>query len=51
MTLQVRGLRVPRLGWLLLFLLAYAAIVGPITAVVLGRARRTELAWIVIPAA
>lgn len=44
------GLRVPRLGWLLLFLLAYAAIVGPITAVVLGRAKRAELAWVVIPA-
>lgn len=44
------GLRVPRLGWLLLFLLAYAAIVGPITAIVLGRARRAELAWVVIPA-
>lgn len=44
------GLRVPRLGWLLLFLIAYAAIVGPLTAIVLGRVRRTELAWVVIPA-
>jgi hypothetical protein len=44
------GLRVPRLGWLLLFLLSYAGIVGPITAVVLHRFRRAELAWVVIPA-
>lgn len=44
------GLRVPRLGWLLLFLLAYALVVGPITAVVLNRSGRAELAWVVIPA-
>lgn len=44
------GLRVPRLGWLLLFLLAYAVIVGPITAIVLNRSGRAELAWVVIPA-
>lgn len=44
------GLRVPRLGWLLAFLVVYAGIVGPITAIVLGRAGRAELAWVVIPA-
>lgn len=44
------GFRVPRLGWLLLFLLAYTAVVGPLTYVVLARLRRAELAWVVIPA-
>ncbi|HEX7166359.1 MAG TPA: hypothetical protein VF230_05190 [Acidimicrobiales bacterium] len=43
------GLRVPDLGWLLVFLLGYTAVVGPIVAIVLNRAGRAELAWVVIP--
>jgi hypothetical protein len=43
------GLRVPELGWLLVFLLAYVVVVGPLTALVLGRLGRAELAWVVIP--
>lgn len=45
------GLRIPEIGWLLLFLLVYVAVVGPIAAVVLSRMRRPELAWVVIPLA
>ncbi|MBW3642454.1 MAG: hypothetical protein KY447_06015 [Actinobacteria bacterium] len=44
------GLRVPGIGWLLAFLVLYVVVVGPVTAVVLGRRRRAELAWLVIPA-
>lgn len=43
------GVRVPQLGWLLLFLLAYVVLVGPITFIVLRRRGRAELAWLVVP--
>lgn len=43
------GLRVPPIGWLLAFLVVYVVVVGPVTAVVLRRRRRSELAWLVIP--
>ena len=44
------GLRVPKLGWLLVFLVLYTLIVGPIVGFGLNRAGRAELAWVVIPA-
>ena len=43
------GLRIPDVGWLLGFLVAYVAIVGPLTFVVLRRVRRTGLAWVAVP--
>lgn len=43
------GLRLPDLGKLLGFLVVYIVAVGPVTAFVLGRRRRSELAWLVIP--
>lgn len=45
------GLRVPQLRWLLGFLLAYTAIVGPVLGIVLNRKKRSELAWILVPLA
>ncbi|MDQ3945585.1 MAG: hypothetical protein M3357_10630 [Actinomycetota bacterium] len=44
------GLRLPRLAWLLGFLGVYVLVVGPLTAVVLRRLRRPELAWVAVPA-
>lgn len=44
------GLRVPGIGWLVTFLVVYVVVVGPVTAIVLGRRGRSELAWVVIPA-
>ncbi len=43
------GLRVPLIGPLIGFLLAYVLVVGPITAIVLNKRGRSELAWVVIP--
>ncbi len=43
------GLRIPDVGWLLGFLVAYVVIVGPVTFVVLRRMRRTGLAWVAVP--
>ena len=45
----IPGLRLPSLGGLLLFLLAYTVVIGPINFLVLRRRRRSELAWITIP--
>lgn len=44
------GLRLPRITTLLGFLGVYVLVVGPVTAVVLRRKRRPELAWVVVPA-
>jgi hypothetical protein len=44
------GLRLPRLSWLLGFLGAYILVVGPMTAIVLRRRRRQDLAWVAVPA-
>jgi hypothetical protein len=43
------GLRVPDVGWLLGFLVAYVVVVGPLTFVLLRRTRRTGLAWVAVP--
>lgn len=43
------GLRVPAIGGLLAILLVYVVVVGPVTAVVLRRRGRSELAWVVVP--
>jgi hypothetical protein len=43
------GLRIPDVGWLLGFLVAYVVIVGPVTFVLLRRVRRTGLAWVAVP--
>ncbi|MBN2621940.1 MAG: hypothetical protein JXA83_01170 [Acidimicrobiales bacterium] len=44
------GLRIPDVGWLLGFLVAYVVVVGPVTFVLLRRVRRTGLAWVAVPA-
>ena len=43
------GLRIPDVGWLLGFLVAYVVVVGPLTFVLLRRTRRTGLAWVAVP--
>jgi hypothetical protein len=43
------GLRVPAVGWLVVFLVAYVVIVGPITFLVVRRTRRTTVAWVAVP--
>ena len=43
------GLRIPDVGWLLAFLVAYVVVVGPLTFVLLRRMRRTNLAWVAVP--
>ena len=43
------GLRLPRLATLLGFLGVYIVVVGPLTAFVLRRRRRPELAWVAVP--
>jgi hypothetical protein len=43
------GFRVPRLTWLLGFLVLYLVVVGPALYVVLRRRGRQELAWAAIP--
>ena len=43
------GLRLPRLSILLGFLGTYIVVVGPLTAFVLRRRRRPELAWVAVP--
>ncbi|MGH9034869.1 MAG: hypothetical protein ACRD0O_03830, partial [Acidimicrobiia bacterium] len=43
------GLRLPRLAILLGFLAVYIIVVGPLTAIVLRRRRRPELAWVAVP--
>lgn len=48
---RVAGLRIPDLGWLIGFLFIYVLLVGPVAFIALGRARRAELAWVVVPLA
>jgi hypothetical protein len=47
--LQLPGLGLPSAGVLLLFLLSYIVILGPINYLVLRRLRRLEWAWISVP--
>lgn len=47
---ETGGFRRAALGWLLFFVLAYVALVGPVNFMVLARLRRRELAWLTIPA-
>lgn len=46
----VQGLDLPSAWQLVLFLLLYTAIIGPINFLILRRINRRELAWITIPA-
>lgn len=46
----VQGLDLPSIWQLVLFLLLYTAIIGPINFLILRRINRRELAWITIPA-
>lgn len=39
----------PALPWLAAFIVVYVVVVGPLNAVVLGRMRRRELAWVTVP--
>jgi hypothetical protein len=43
------GLRIPEVGWLLVFLIAYVVVIGPVTFVVARRLRRTTLTWVAVP--
>lgn len=43
------GLRIPQLGWLVGFLLAYVLVAVPLTLTVLRRTGRGELGWLVLP--
>lgn len=43
------GLRIPEVGWLLVFLVAYVALIGPVTFVAMRRLRRTTLTWVAVP--
>ena len=43
------GLRVPRLGWLVAFLVVYVAVAVPLTLTVLRRRGRGELGWVALP--
>ncbi len=44
------GFRRPNIGWLLLFLLGYVTLAGPVNFLTLSALRRRELAWITVPA-
>jgi hypothetical protein len=43
------GLRVPTLGWLMAFLVAYVLIAGPVVFLVLRRGRRSGWTWFAVP--
>lgn len=45
----IPGLRLPSAGQLLLFLLLYIAVIGPINFIILRRINRRELAWVTVP--
>ena len=46
---RAAGFRLPRISWLVGFLVLYVAVVGPGLFIVLRRRRRSELAWVAIP--
>ncbi len=43
------GLRVPRLGWLVGFLVLYVLVAGPVAFLVVRRRGHPELAWVAVP--
>ncbi len=43
------GLQVPRLGWLVAFLVLYVLVAGPIAFLVVRRRGHPELAWVAVP--
>ncbi|MEA2974168.1 MAG: hypothetical protein QOG82_2626 [Actinomycetota bacterium] len=43
------GLRVPRLGWLVAFLVLYVLMAGPVVFFVVRRRGHPELAWVAVP--
>ena len=43
------GLQVPRLGWLVAFLVVYVLVAGPLLFLVLRRRGRPEMAWVAVP--
>ncbi len=47
---QFPGLRLPSFGILVLFILFYVVVIGPLNFLMLRRMRRSELAWITVPA-
>jgi hypothetical protein len=46
---QFPGLQLPSFGILVLFILVYVVIIGPVNFLMLRRMRRSELAWITVP--
>ncbi len=47
---QFPGLQLPSFGVLVLFILVYVVVIGPLNFLMLRRMRRSELAWITVPA-
>lgn len=47
---ETRLFRRGALGWLLIFVLLYVALVGPVNFMVLARKRKREMAWVTVPA-
>lgn len=43
------GLQVPRLGWLVAFLVLYVLVAGPLVFVVVRKQGHPELAWVAVP--
>jgi hypothetical protein len=48
--LQLPALSLPSFGVLLLFIIGYIIIIGPLNFIILRRLRRVDLAWLTIPA-
>lgn len=48
--LQLPALSLPSFGVLLLFVIGYIIIIGPLNFIILRRLRRVDLAWLTIPA-
>ncbi len=46
----IPGLELPSIWQLIIFLLIYTLVIGPINYIILRRIRRPELAWVTIPA-
>ncbi len=43
------GLQIPRLGWLVTFLVLYVLVAGPLVFIVVRRRGHPELAWVAVP--
>lgn len=48
--LQLPGLRIPPFGMIVLFVVGYIVLIGPVSYLLLKRMRRQDLLWVTIPA-